>query len=65
MDAKKDQKIVVLATGGTIAGVAGDESKPNKYVSGQLNVSELTQKLVTHGVELAQEHRWKGKRRKS
>ena len=55
MDAKKDQKIVVLATGGTIAGVAGDVSKPNKYVSGQLNVSELTQNLVTHGVELVQE----------
>jgi L-asparaginase len=55
MDAKKDQKIVVLATGGTIAGVAGDVSKPNQYVSGQLNVSELTQNLVTHGVELVQE----------
>ena len=55
MDVKKDQKVVVLATGGTIAGVAEDVSKPNNYVSGQLVVNQLTQNLVTHGVVLIQE----------
>ena len=55
MDVKKDQKVVVLATGGTIAGVAEDESKPNNYVSGQLGVNQLTQNLITHGVALIQE----------
>jgi L-asparaginase/Glu-tRNA(Gln) amidotransferase subunit D len=52
MDVKKDQKVVVLATGGTIAGVAEVVSKPNNYVSGQLVVNQLTQNLVTHGVAL-------------
>ena len=55
MDVKKDQKVVVLATGGTIAGVAGDTAKPNNYVSGQLGVSQLTQNLVTGGVQLIEE----------
>jgi L-asparaginase len=55
MDVKKDQKVVVLATGGTIAGVAEDVSKPNNYVSGQLGVNQLTQNLITHGVPLIQE----------
>ena len=55
MDVKKDQKVVVLATGGTIAGVAEDVSKPNNYVSGQLGVNQLTQNLFTHGVALIQE----------
>jgi hypothetical protein len=41
MDVKKDQKVVVLATGGTIAGVAEDVSKPNNYVSGQLGVNQF------------------------
>ena len=55
MDVKKDQKVVVLATGGTIAGVAGDVTRPNQYVSGQLGVSQLTQSLVTNGLQLVQE----------
>jgi len=55
MIVKKDQKVVVLATGGTIAGVAGDTTKPNNYVSGQLGVSQLTQNLVTGGIQLIQE----------
>ena len=55
MDVKKDQKVVVLATGGTIAGIAGDTAKPNNYVSGQLGVSQLTQNLVTGGVQLTEE----------
>ncbi len=55
MDVKKDQKVVVLATGGTIAGVAGDISKPNSYESGQLGVTELTQNLDTRGLQLVQE----------
>lgn len=55
MNAKKDQKVVVLATGGTIAGLAEDVSKPNNYVSGHLTVAQLTQNIVTHGVQLVQE----------
>ena len=55
MDVKKDKKVVVLATGGTIAGVAEDISKPNNYVSGQIAVKELTQDLYTRGVQLIQE----------
>ena len=55
MDVKKDKKVVVLATGGTIAGVAEDISKPNNYVSGQIAVTELTQDLQTRGVQLIQE----------
>lgn len=55
MDVKKDQKVVVLATGGTIAGIAGDVSKPNNYVSGQLAVSQLTQDLVSDSAQLIQE----------
>jgi L-asparaginase len=55
MNRKKNQKIVVLATGGTIAGVAQDISKPFSYVSGQLSVNQLTQRLDPRGITLVQE----------
>ena len=41
MDAKKTKKIVVLATGGTIAGLASDPSKPQNYQAGQVPVADL------------------------
>jgi L-asparaginase len=41
MDAKKTKKIVVLATGGTIAGLASDPSKPQNYQAGQVSVADL------------------------
>jgi len=55
MDVKKDKKVVILATGGTIAGVAGDISKPLRYASGQLSVKQLTKALETRGAQLVQE----------
>ena len=41
MNAKKTKKIVVLATGGTIAGLASDASKPENYKAGQVDVVDL------------------------
>ena len=41
MDAKKTKKIVVLATGGTIAGWATDASQPQNYKAGQVSVGDL------------------------
>ncbi len=41
MDAKKTKKIVVLATGGTIAGLAGDAASPHEYKAGQVSVGDL------------------------
>ena len=38
MNAKKTKKIVVLATGGTIAGLASDAAKPQNYTAGQVAV---------------------------
>lgn len=55
MQVKKDKKVVILATGGTIAGVAGNISKPHQYASGQLGVNQLTKSLDTRGVQLVQE----------
>jgi len=55
MDVKKDKKVVILATGGTIAGVGGDISKPLHYASGQLSVNQLTKTLDTRGFQLVQE----------
>ena len=55
MQEKKVKKVVVLATGGTIAGLAGDVSKPHQYVSGLLKVNELTDQLDLHGAHLVQE----------
>jgi L-asparaginase len=55
MNAKKTKKIVVLATGGTIAGLASDASKPQNYTAGQVGVADLLQGLAHGGVELLTE----------
>ncbi len=41
MDTKKTKKIVVLATGGTIAGLAADATNPHEYKAGQVSVGNL------------------------
>ena len=41
MDDKKTKKIVVLATGGTIAGLADDAANPHQYKAGQVSVVDL------------------------
>ncbi len=55
MNAKKTKKIVVLATGGTIAGLARDASKPQNYTAGQVDVADLLQGIAADGVELLTE----------
>lgn len=55
MHAKKLQKIVVLATGGTIAGWADDASKPHDYKAGQLEVADLLRRTGVTGVAVVTE----------
>ena len=55
MNAKKTKKIVVLATGGTIAGLASDVAQPQNYVAGQVGVSDLLKGIGPDGVELQTE----------
>ena len=55
MNAKKTKKIVVLATGGTIAGQASDPAKSENYTAGQLGVGELLQGMAVDGLELVTE----------
>ena len=55
MNAKKTKKIVVLATGGTIAGLATDPAKPDHYMAGQVGVTDLLQGVVPVGVEVSTE----------
>ena len=55
MNAKKIKKIVVLATGGTIAGLASDAAKPQNYTAGQVAVADLLQGVAHEGVELLTE----------
>ncbi|PUE28624.1 hypothetical protein B9Z35_11475 [Limnohabitans sp. Jir61] len=55
MNAKKTKKIVVLATGGTIAGLASDASKPQNYTAGQVGVADLMLDVTYDGVELLAE----------
>jgi L-asparaginase len=55
MNAKKTKKIVVLATGGTIAGLASDASKPQNYTAGQVGVADLLLRVTHEGVELLAE----------
>ena len=55
MKAKKTKKIVVLATGGTIAGLASDASKPQNYTAGQVDVADLLQGVASEGLELLTE----------
>ena len=55
MNAKKTKKIVVLATGGTIAGLASDAAKPQNYTAGQVGVADLLQGFAHDGIELLTE----------
>jgi L-asparaginase len=55
MNRKKTKKIVVLATGGTIAGLASDTSKPQNYTAGLVSVADLVQGVAYEGVELLSE----------
>jgi len=55
MNAKKTKKIVVLATGGTIAGLASDASKPQNYTAGQVGVADLLHRVAHDGIELLTE----------
>ena len=55
MNAKKTKKIVVLATGGTIAGLASDSSKPQNYTAGQVGVADLLQGVARDDLELVSE----------
>jgi L-asparaginase len=55
MNAKKTKKIVVLATGGTIAGLASAASKPQNYTAGQVGVADLLHGVAHEGVELLTE----------
>jgi L-asparaginase len=55
MNAKKTKKIVVLATGGTIAGLASHSAKPQDYKAGQVGVADLLQGVAHDGLELLTE----------
>lgn len=54
MEAKKRKKIVVLATGGTIAGLASDALQPQRYQAGVVPVSALIGALTKDFLELHQ-----------
>ena len=55
MNAKKTKKIVVLATGGTMAGLAADATQPQNYTAGQVAVADLLQGVAHDGIELLSE----------
>ena len=55
MNEKNSQKIVILATGGTIAGLAQDTLAPENYQSGQLGVVELMNSVDTATYEVVTE----------
>ncbi|MEY2677666.1 MAG: hypothetical protein RLZ00_358 [Pseudomonadota bacterium] len=55
MNAKKTKKIVVLATGGTIAGLASNAQNPHDYQAGQVGVDDLLQGLASDDVHLQTE----------
>ena len=55
MNANKTKKIVVLATGGTIAGLAGDAAKPQNYTAGQVGVADLLHGVAHDGIQLLTE----------
>ncbi len=55
MNAKKTQKIVVLATGGTIAGLADDVSAPQRYKAAQLGVAQLLEGVAPPNVTVLSE----------
>ena len=55
MNAKKTKKIVVLATGGTIAGLADDVEAPQRYKAAQLGVGQLLKGLQLDSTTLVSE----------
>jgi len=55
MNANKTKKIVVLATGGTIAGLAANTAKPHEYTAGQVRVEDLLKSVPQSGIELVNE----------
>ena len=46
MNEKKNKKVVVLATGGTIAGWACDLNAPHNYQAGLIEVTQLLGELM-------------------
>ena len=55
MHVKNIQKVVVLATGGTIAGLSTHAGQPQNYLAAQVGVADLLQGVVTKGVALLTE----------
>ena len=55
MNANKTKKIVVLATGGTISGLALNVARPHEYLSGQVCVEDLLKSIPPNGIELLNE----------
>lgn len=55
MNANKTKKIVVLATGGTIAGLAINAARPHEYASAQVCVEDLLKNIHQNGIELLNE----------
>ena len=55
MNAKKTKKIVVLATGGTIAGLASDAQQPQNYTAGKVAVEDLLHGVQPSGFEVLSE----------
>ena len=55
MNANKTKKIVVLATGGTIAGLAANTAKPHEYTAGQVRVEDLLKSAPQNDIELLNE----------
>ena len=55
MNANKTKKIVVLATGGTISGLAADAAKPQNYTAGQVSVADLLHGVAVDGLDLLTE----------
>ena len=53
---KKIQKVVVLGTGGTIAGTAANASEQVVYTAAQLGVAQLTEALPGLDAALAGRH---------
>lgn len=55
MNVKKPKKIVVLATGGTIAGWANDVDQPQHYKAGQVSAADLLADIQLDGHDVVTE----------
>jgi L-asparaginase len=55
MNVKKTKKIVVLATGGTIAGWANDMEQPQQYKAGQVSAADLLAGIQMDGYDVVTE----------